>query len=129
MRLSFKRKYLFHLFVWLMLAILMINEMLYYVKQKSWFFVLGPLFTSLALMAILVYTNTLLLIPYLLQRKKTALYVLCVIVLAVFYGYSRSVAQVYWDGVVWPNDPMYINQYIHFNFLFSWLLILISTML
>jgi two-component system LytT family sensor kinase len=129
MRLSFKRKYLFHLFVWLMLAILMINEMLYYVKQKGWLFVVAPLLTSLLLMAVLVYTNTLFLVPRLLQRKRWVLYILGVIAIALFYAYSRSVAQVYWDGVVWPNEPMQVKDYMHTNFIISWLLILISTML
>jgi two-component system LytT family sensor kinase len=129
MRLSFKRKYLFHLFVWLMLAILMINEMLYYVKQKGWLFVVAPLLTSLILMAVLVYANTLFLVPRLLQRKKWVLYILGVIAIALFYAYTRSVAQVYWDGVVWPNEPMQVKDYMHTNFIISWLLILISTML
>ena len=79
MRLIFKRKYLFHLFVWLMLAVLMMNEMVGYMRQKGWLFVAGPLFTSLALMSIILYTNTFLLLPRLLQRKKWTMYVMGVI--------------------------------------------------
>lgn len=129
MRLSFKRKYLFHLFVWLMLAVFMMNEMYYYVNQKGWLFVVAPLFTSLGLMAVLVYTNILLLIPHFQQKKKLALYIPAIIVISLIYSYSRSAAQVYWDGIVWPKEPMQVKDYIHLNFLFSWLLILISSML
>src|SRR5688572_6148273 len=116
MRLIFKRKYLFHLLVWLMLAVFMLTEMQYYIKQKGWLFVLGPLLTSLPLMAILVYTNTLVLIPRLLQKKRMTLYIIGVIVVIVLYSIGRSMAQKYWDGVVWPEDPMKVGDYIHVNF-------------
>jgi hypothetical protein len=129
MRLIFKRKYLFHLFVWLMLAIFMLTEMQYYIKQKGWLFVLGPMSTSLSLMAILVYTNTLFLIPRLLQKKRTVLYAIGIIAVVVLYTYSRSAAQKYWDAVVWPEEPMNIKDYIHVNFIYSWWLLLISSML
>ena len=57
------------------------------------------------------------------------MYVLGVITMVVIYSFSRTYAQIYWDAVVWPDDPMTIDNYIHFNFLFSWLLTLISSML
>src|SRR5687768_6687524 len=129
MRPIFKRKYLFHLLVWIMLAAFMITEMNYYLKQKGWLFVLGPMSTSLSLMAILVYTNTLLLIPHLLQKKRIVIYILGTLSIVVLYSYSRSAAQRYWDGVVWPEDRMKVTDYIHFNFIYSWWLVLVSSML
>jgi hypothetical protein len=129
MRPLFKRKYLFHLLVWIMLAAFMTTEMNYYVKQKGWLFVLGPMITSLSLMAILVYTNTLLLIPHLLQKKRLVIYVFGILSIVVIYSYSRSTAQQYWDGVVWPEDRMKVTDYIHFNFIYSWWLVLVSSML
>jgi two-component system, LytTR family, sensor kinase len=129
MRLVFKRKYLFHLLVWLMLAIFMLTEMQYYIKQKGWLFVMGPMFTSLSLMAMLVYTNTLLLIPQLLQKKRMLLYILGIFTVVIVYTYGRSVAQRYWDAVVWPEEPMNVTDYIHVNFVYSWWLLLISSML
>jgi two-component system LytT family sensor kinase len=109
--------------------VFMLTEMQYYIKQKGWLFVLGPLLTSLSLMAILVYTNTLVLIPRLLQKKRMALYIIGVLVVIVLYSIGRSAAQRYWDGVVWPEDPMKIQDYIHVNFVYSWWLLLISSML
>lgn len=129
MRLIFKRKYLFHLFVWLMLAIFMLTEMQYYIKQKGWLFVVGPMIASLSLMAILVYTNTLLLIPRLLQKKKIILYVVGIVLVVALYTYGRSAAQQYWDGVVWPEEPMKLTDYMHVNFVYAWWLLLISSML
>lgn len=129
MRLIFKRKYLFHLLVWIMLAVFMISEMQYYIKQKGWVFLLGPLMTTLSLMAILVYTNTLLLIPKFLQKKKIVIYVFCIIVVVGLYMYARSAAQKYWDAVVWPEEPMQLNGYMHWNFVFGWWLVLVSSML
>src|SRR5688500_17958237 len=129
MRPIFKRKYLFHLLVWIMLAAFMTTEMNYYVKQKGWLFVLGPMITSLSLMAILVYTNTLLLIPHLLQKKRLVIYIFGVLSIVVLYSYSRSAAQQYWDGVVWPEDRMKVTDYIHFNFIYGWWLVLVSSML
>ena len=129
MRPLFKRKYLFHLLVWIMLAAFMITEMNYYIKQKGWLFVLGPMSTSLSLMAILVYTNTLLLIPQLLQKKRIALYIIGILAIVSLYSYSRSAAQQYWDAVVWPEDPMKVTDYIHVNFIYSWWLVVVSSML
>lgn len=129
MRPIFKRKYLFHLLVWIMLAAFMITEMNYYIKQKGWLFVLGPMSASLSLMAILVYTNTLLLIPHLLQKKRIVIYIFGILSIVILYSYSRSVAQQYWDGVVWPEDRMKVTDYIHVNFIYSWWLVLVSSML
>jgi two-component system LytT family sensor kinase len=129
MRPIFKRKYLFHLLVWIMLAAFMITEMNYYIKQKGWLFVLGPMSTSLSLMAILVYTNILFLIPHLLQKKRIVIYLFGILSIVVLYSYSRSAAQQYWDGVVWPEDPMKVTDYIHVNFIYSWWLLVVSSML
>jgi LytS/YehU family sensor histidine kinase len=41
----------------------------------------------------------------------------------------RSAAQKYWDAVVWPEEPMNIRDYFHVNFIYSWWLILLSSML
>ena len=107
----------------------MVTEMQYYIKQKGWIFVLGPLLSSLTLMAVLVYVNTLFLVPHLLQKKRIFLYIVGAFTMAFLYTYCRSIAQKYWDAVVWPEDPMKIKDYLHVNFVYSWWLILLSSML
>lgn len=129
MRVAFKRKYLFHLFFWIMLAFFMIMEMQYYIFKKGWVFVAAPLLSSLALMAVLVYTNILVLIPRLLQKKRTFFFIACVFVLVALYTISRSVMQKYWDAIVWPDEPMEVSQYMHVNIGYAWWLILTSSLL
>lgn len=126
---GFKRQYIFHSLFWFMLAVLVVMQTQYYVYKKGWLFVGGPLGTSLAMMAILVYTNTLFLLPQLLQKRKTFLYVLSVLAIIIFYSYFHSLAQKYWDSVAWPEEPMQIYQYIHINVIYSLGLIVSSSLL
>lgn len=97
--------------------------------KKSFAFNLEPLFIHLALMAFLVYIHTLVLIPYLLEKKKTALYVTGVIVLIAIYTLLRSRVQLYWDTVVWPDDVMKLTDYFKWNLFYAVWFILISSML
>ncbi len=129
MRAGFKRTYLFHTLFWFMLAVLVLMQMQYYIYKEGWVFVGGPLATSLGLMAILVYTNTLFLLPQLLEKKRTILYIVCVVALIACYTYLRSVAQKYWDLVAWPDEPMELYQYMHVNVIYAMGLILTSTLL
>jgi two-component system, LytTR family, sensor kinase len=112
-----------------MLAVFMLSDSMYLKEQKGWMFVMGPLFSSLSLMAVLVYTNTLLLVPALLQRKKALWYAVGVVAIVCLFTYGRSASQKYWDFVVWPEEPMNIKHYMHVNFLYALGLIVISSML
>jgi two-component system LytT family sensor kinase len=129
LRIIFQRRYLFHLLFWLMYSLFMILEMQGYIKQKSWLFSLRPLFLHLGLMALLVYGHTLILIPLLLEKKKTVLYISGIILLMVGYTLVRSKSQQYWDGVVWPQDLMTLQSYFEWNFFYALWFILISSML
>jgi two-component system LytT family sensor kinase len=83
----FLRRYLFHILFWFMYAVFMILEMQAYTKHKGFAFCIPPLLIYFALTAILVYVNTLVLIPLLGKKRRglLALYILGVIALMVFY--------------------------------------------
>jgi len=97
--------------------------------KKSFAFNLEPLFVHLALMAFLVYAHTLVLIPYLLEKKRIALYITGVVVLIAVYTLLRSWVQLYWDTVVWPDDVMKLTDYFKWNLFYAVWFILISSML
>lgn len=112
-----------------MYSLFMIMELQSYIKIKSFVFSLKPLLTHLALMAVLVYGHTLVLIPLLLEKKKTFLYVCGIIVLIVSYTLVRSWSQLYWDAIVWPEDVMTLQSYFKWNLFYAVWFILISSML
>jgi two-component system LytT family sensor kinase len=117
------------LFFWLMYAVFVIMDMQGYIYKRGWFFSIHPLFTHIASMVVLVYTNTLLLIPQLLQKRRVALYITGIVVLIVLYVWLRSEFQRYWDAVVWPDDVMSITDYFKWNLFYAVWFILISSML
>lgn len=112
-----------------MYAVFMIMEMQGYAKNKGLLFCVPPLLIYFALMAILVYGNTRVLIPFLLQKKKTGLYLACITLLMVFYMLGRSANQQYWDAIVWPEDLMTISFYFHWNGIYAVWFTIISSML
>lgn len=129
MRSIFHTKNVFHLLFWLMFAVFMILEMQGYAKQKGWLFSIPPLLLCFALMAVLVYGNTKVLIPLLLEKKKVALYISGIVLLMILYTLLRSAFQWYWDNIVWPEEPMYFPSYFLWNFLYAVWFLLISSML
>jgi hypothetical protein len=119
----------FHLLFWLMCVVFTTMELHRYVNKKGWGFAALPMFLHLALIAMLVYVNTLILIPYLLQKKKLWLYILGITVLIVVNMLLTSMLSRHFDSIVWPNEPMTLDTYFHWNFFFGLWFILISTML
>ena len=97
--------------------------------KKSFAFNLEPLFVHLALMAFLVYMHTLVLIPYLLEKKKVTWYITGIVVLIAVYTLLRSWVQLYWDTIVWPDDVMKLPDYFKWNLFYAVWFILISSML
>jgi two-component system, LytTR family, sensor kinase len=112
-----------------MYAVFMILETQGYARQKGLLFCLLPLLIYFVLMAILVYGNILLLIPLLLEKKKTVLYFAGIVLLMVFYTFSRSINQRYWDAIVWPEDLMSVPSYFKWNVIYSVWFTIISSML
>jgi two-component system, LytTR family, sensor kinase len=128
-RLLFQRRYLFHLLFWVMYAVFMILEMQGYSIKRGFTFSLQPLLIYFALMALLVYGNTMLLIPLLLEKKKVVIYVSGVISFVILYTYLRSLNQQYWDAIIWPEDIMSIQSYYKWNFVYAIWFLFISSML
>lgn len=100
-----------------------------YIRKESFVFVLKPLAFHLVLMGFLVYVHTLVLIPYLLERKRTALYIISIVALIVAYTLMHSWVQQYWDAVVWPEDVMKMTDYYKWNLFYAVWFIMISSML
>lgn len=125
----FQRRYLFHLLFWIMYAVFMILDLQGYSKHKGALFSITPLLIYFLLMAMLVYVNILVLIPLLLQKKKTLLYIAGVVVLMILYTFLRSANQQYWDAIVWPEDIMSVQFYYKWNFIYAVWFTIISSML
>ncbi len=125
----FQTSHLFHLLFWVMYAVFMILEMQGYTIKRGFVFVLQPLLIYFALMALLVYGNTLLLIPLLLEKKKVLLYLTGIVLFIILYTYFRSLNQQYWDAIIWPDDVMTIQSYFQWNFIYAVWFLLISSML
>lgn len=100
-----------------------------YVLRKGFLFIIVPLLIYFLLMAILVYGNILFLIPRLLEKKRTGLYVTGLIVFIIGYTWLRSMNQHHWDAIVWPDEPMKIQSYFKLNFLYAVWFLMISSML
>jgi len=125
----FHRRYLFHVLFWIMYAVFMILEIQGYSKHRGFIFCLPPLLIFFLLMALLVYGNTLVLIPLLLEKKRITVYICGIILFILLYTYLRSLTQQYWDAIIWPEDKMSIQSYLLWNFVYAIWFILISSML
>jgi len=128
-RSPFQRRYLFHQLFWLMYAIYLFLDMGPYINQKGFLFCISPMVIYIFLMACLVYGNTRILIPYLLNKNKIALYIIGLLLLMALYLIAASANHRHWDYVVWPDDPMTIQSYFRQNFIFTVWFTLIATML
>lgn len=125
----FSGPYLFHTLVWLVYGVYNLMNIQGYVTKKGWLFSLPPLMISIALVAMLIYVNAFVLVPKLLDKKKTALYITGLLALIFFNTYLRSLSNQYWDSRVWPDDPMEISSYFRWTLFDSFWSILISTLL
>jgi hypothetical protein len=124
-----RRRNGFHVLVWVMYALLMLIDMQGYVVKRGWLFIINPFLISFVLMLVLVYGNTMLLIPRFLEHKKHLFYGLGVLFLVALDTLVRSRSQLYFDAIVWPNDPMTIDQYFKWNIFYALWFIVISSLL
>jgi len=125
----FQGRYIFHLLFWAMYAVFTILETQSYIVKKGIVFELTPLTIFFSLMGLLMLGNNRLLIPALLEKGKTALYVAGIVLFIICYTYFRSLNQQYWDGIVWPKERMTIQSYFLWNFLYAIWFIIISSLL
>ena len=112
-----------------MYVVFMIMDMQGYFYKRGLLFTSVPFGISLVLMLILVYGNTLLLLPLLLERKRTAPYIASVALLVVGYTLLRSKTQQHWDALVWPDEVMTTPSYFKWNLFYAVWFILISSLL
>lgn len=126
---TFFQKNLFQILFWLMYAVFTILESQGYIMKKGVLFSIQPLLIFFTLMALLMYGNNLFLIPMLLEKKKTAIYIAGIIIFIILYTYLRSLNQQYWDNRVWPEERMTIQSYFKWNFLYAIWFLIISSML
>jgi LytS/YehU family sensor histidine kinase len=112
-----------------MYAVFTILESQGYIMKKGVLFSIQPLLIFFTLMALLMYGNNLFLIPMLLEKKKTAIYIAGIIIFIILYTYLRSLNQQYWDNRVWPEERMTIQSYFKWNFLYAIWFLIISSML
>jgi len=129
LRKFFQGRYIFHVLFWTMYAVFTILETHGYVVKKGITFELKPLVIFISLMALLMYGNNNLLIPHLLEKKRTGLYIAGILVFIICYTYFRSLNQQYWDSIVWPEEKMTIQSYFLWNFLYAVWFIIISSLL
>ncbi len=80
------------------------------------------------MIALLLYGNIRFLIPVLLEKKRTLLYIAGLCIIVVLYTYLRSLNQQYWDAQVWPDEPMTVRSYLHWNFFNALWFLVMSTM-
>jgi len=126
---AFFQKNLFQILFWLMYAVFTILESQGWIMKRGVGFSIPPLLIFFTLMALLMYGNNLFLIPQLLEKKRTTAYVTGIVIFIILYTYLRSLNQQYWDGKVWPDEPMTIQSYFKWNFLYAIWFLIISSML
>ncbi|MES2378456.1 MAG: histidine kinase [Bacteroidota bacterium] len=125
----FQRRYLFHFIVWLVYGVYNLMNVEDYIRKQGWLFALSPLAISVLLLAMLIYVNAFLLIPRLLDKKKTILYIIAVLALVVLNTYLKALSKQHYDAIVWPKDLMLLRDYFKWNLFDSFWSILISTLL
>jgi hypothetical protein len=112
-----------------MYAVFTILESQGYIMKRGVLFSVQPLLIFFTLMALLMYGNNAFLIPMLVEKKRTAVYVTGIILSIILYTYLRSLNQQYWDRQVWPEEPMTIQSYFQWNFLYAIWFLIISSLL
>lgn len=127
MRAFFQKSNLFYWLFWGIYIIYGIMDSRPWIMKKGFVWALQPLLLFFAMIALLLYANIRFLLPVLLEKKRIVLYIIGLIVIIVLYTYLRSLNQQYWDAQVWPDDPMPINGYFHWNvFNALWFLVMSS---
>lgn len=129
MRSYFKRGNLFYWLFWGIYIIYGIMDSRGWIMRKGFLWSLQPLLLFFSMIALLLYANMRLLIPLLLEKKRIILYIIGLLGILFLYTYLRSLNQQYWDAQVWPDEPMTIGSYLHWNFLNALWFLVMSTLL
>lgn len=105
MRSGFLRKYIFHLLFTLAYIGFLLLEKQWFSKNASWLSYLPTFIVHLSLMALVIYGNILVLIPFLLQRKRIVLYIIGIIVLIAAHTLLRSIYHRYIFNIIYDEPP------------------------
>ncbi|MFT3677394.1 MAG: histidine kinase [Chitinophagaceae bacterium] len=129
MRAYFQRGNLFYWLFWGIYILYGIMDSRGWIMRKGFLWSLQPLLLFFSMIALLLFANIRLLIPLLLEKKRILLYILGLLGILFLYTYLRSLNQQYWDAQVWPDEPMTIGSYLHWNFLNALWFVVMSTLL
>ncbi len=129
MRSYFQRGNLFYWLFWGIYILYGIMDSRGWIMRKGFLWSLQPLLLFFGMIALLLFANIRLLIPLLLEKKRILLYILGLLGILFLYTYLRSLNQQYWDARVWPDEPMTIGSYLHWNFLNALWFLVMSTLL
>jgi two-component system, LytTR family, sensor kinase len=125
----FRGKYVFHLLFTLVYSGFVLLERAWLTKDGDWMEFMPIFFTQVALMVLVVYCNTLLLIPYLFEKKKYGLYVICAIALILLYTLLRSMYQKHIYVGLGYNELDGIGADYWMSFVYGAWFIVVSSML
>lgn len=125
----FRGKYIFHLLFTLAYLGFLLLERPWVTKDGDWLEFLPTLLTHLALMAMVVYTNTLLLIPFLFEKKRYVLYVICAILLVLLHTLLRSMYRKELYIRLWDDKIDGIGADYWMSFVYGIWFVVVSSML
>jgi two-component system LytT family sensor kinase len=124
-----QKSLLFHLLFWAMYIVALTLEMQGMIAKMGLLFFLLAMAIYCLLTAVLVYANTILLIPFLLERKKKGLYVIAILFIAIGYTLARSRLQVFWYSEMTHAEDIPVSAYFKWNLFYAFWFLLISILL
>lgn len=127
---TFFSKYAFHLLYPVVYVGFLLLDKQWYSRNNDWLTYLPTFITHLVLMFLLVYFNTLFLIPQLLLKSKVALYVVGVVAAITLYTLLRSLYTQY--SFFWLFDqgqPEPITNFFWLSFMYGVWFTVVSSML
>lgn len=129
LRSYFKKGNLFYWLFWGVYIIYGIMDSRGWIMRKGFLWSLQPLLLFFSMIGLLLFANIRILIPMLLEKKRIFLYIAGLLGILFLYTWLRSLNQQYWDAQVWPDEPMTIDSYLHWNFLNALWFVVMSTLL
>jgi sensor histidine kinase YesM len=125
----FRGKYVFHVLFALAYSGFLLLEKQWVTKNGDWIEFLPTYVVHIILMGLVVYTNTLLLIPYLFEKKRYVLYVVCVILLILLHTLLRSIYRKQLYIWLWDEKIDSIGADYWMSFTYGFWFIVVSSML
>lgn len=130
MKTTFLNKYAFHLLYPVVYVGFLLQDKQWYSRNNDWLTYLATFITHLALMFMLVYFNTLVLIPRLLLKGKVIMYAAGILLTIAVYTFLRSLYTQY--SFYWlfeHSEPEPITNFLWLSFVYGTWFTVISSML